>query len=174
MSIHASTLAKSNIIRHQTQQILLSLQSSNPSAWLRSTPQNEVKVDFARDNAEENAQPAAVQTAKFLMQRSSVRPRSCKIGQKDSTAEKNYLIHPPEFLNRLGVSYGIDLHVRSTGAWQVSLNVFRAVPKSAPIFEYCRKGDISAVRCLLANGYASPWDRDPSGMTPLHVRTVPS
>jgi len=56
--------------------------------------------------------------------------------------------------------------------WKHSLEVFRAAPETAPIFDFCRDGNLEVVRTLLKNGHASPWDRDPEGRTPLFVRSL--
>jgi len=70
----------------------------------------------------------------------------------------------------LGMSRGVLLSGRATSGWQFSIQPFRAVPENALIFEFCRNGNLEAVRSLFERGEASPWDRDPAGLTPLWVR----
>lgn len=94
-------------------------------------------------------------------------PESRKFNQADMV----YFFYPPRLLNLLGISRGMEIVIRrSTVGWQYSLRDFRVVPENAPIFEFCRDGNLSAVRTLFMSGHASPWDRDPTGRTPLWVR----
>lgn len=107
-------------------------------------------------------------TTRTVCHRSAIKqqhPSSRKREQESAV----YFFYPPRLLNKFGVSYGMQITARSTAGWQYSLSIFRAVPENAPIFEFCRDGNLSAVRTLLATGNASPWDRDPTGRTPLWV-----
>ncbi|KAH8596173.1 hypothetical protein B0O99DRAFT_594006 [Bisporella sp. PMI_857] len=81
----------------------------------------------------------------------------------------SYLLCPPELLVRFGISYGLHFTARATAGWQYTLNIFRTIPKTAPIFTFCQDGNTAAVKSLLRDGHASPWDRDPDGRTPLWV-----
>ena len=92
-------------------------------------------------------------------------PESRKYDQKNAV----HFFYPPRLINKLGISYGVQITSRSTAGWQYSLNIFRTVPENSPIFEFCRDGNLSAVRTLLTTRNASPWDRDPMGRTPLWV-----
>lgn len=53
-----------------------------------------------------------------------------------------------------------------------SLRAFRTIPSDALIFEFCREGNVAGVRSLLQRSLASPFDRDESGVTPLHVSAI--
>jgi len=83
------------------------------------------------------------------------------------TNDSNYVLSPSSLLGMFGVSYG--LHARIINGWQFSLQPFNAVPAGAPIFEFCRDGNISGIQTLLSGGYASLRDRNPMGQTPLWV-----
>lgn len=63
----------------------------------------------------------------------------------------------------------VSLFSNATG-WQFNFNPVRAVPDNSPIFNACRKGNVSVVRYLLSEGEASVRDTDSKGWTPLHVR----
>jgi hypothetical protein len=80
------------------------------------------------------------------------------------------------------VRYGaeISLSRASSGIWfarkssiQYELRCFPAVSVNAQIFEACKIGDIQWVQALFQRGEASPFDTDPEGWTPLHVRYFP-
>jgi len=88
---------------------------------------------------------------------------------KRSPHKRGYFLYPPKILSIFGVSYGVDVAAICTAGWKYSLQIFRAVPENALIFEFCREGNLAAVRTLLSTGNASPWDRDPEGRTPLYV-----
>lgn len=73
----------------------------------------------------------------------------------------------------LGITTSLDVMIsKSIRGWKNTLRAFRAVPAEALIFEFCTKGNVEGVRTLLARGDASVWDRDPDGMTPLHVSVI--
>ena len=55
------------------------------------------------------------------------------------------------------------------GAWQYNLRPIRIIPKSAPVFEACRTGDLQKVMKLLEDREATIYDTDSDGYTPLHV-----
>lgn len=46
------------------------------------------------------------------------------------------------------------------------------MPYNAPIFEFCREGNVGAVRRLLTDGHASVDDVNRIGETPLHVSLI--
>ena len=82
----------------------------------------------------------------------------------------SYIISPAPWLVRLGFHYGLHLgFLSSTQGWKNTLKTFCPVPDDALIFEFCRQGNVSAVRSLLLGGYASVRDTDSRGYTPLHV-----
>ena len=83
----------------------------------------------------------------------------------------SYTIYPAPWLVRLGVHYGLHFGVLSspTQGWKNTINTFCPVPDDALIFEFCRQGNVPAVRNLLSAGHASVRDTDSRGYTPLHV-----
>lgn len=85
--------------------------------------------------------------------------------------ETSYTIYPATWLVRMGVHYGLRLKFlsSSTQGWQTTLKAFCPVPDDAVIFEFCRQGNLPAVRSLLSAGHASVRDTDSRGYTPLHV-----
>ena len=95
---------------------------------------------------------------------------ACCVQDQDEH-ETAYTIYPAQWMIRLGIRYGLHLKLcsSSTQGWQNSLKTFNPVPDDALIFEYCEKGNISAVRGLLSRGLASVKDTNSDGYTPLHV-----
>jgi hypothetical protein len=75
----------------------------------------------------------------------------------------------PKLLRKMGISVGMQISARSTSGWKYSIHPFQSVPEEAIIFDFCREGNVAAVRTLFNRGEASPWDRDPLGRTPLWV-----
>lgn len=90
--------------------------------------------------------------------------------------ENFYMFHPANWLVSLGVKTSLDVLIsRSTQGWKNNLSsrTFRAVPKDALIFQFCRDGNLEGVKTLLARGDASLMDRSPNGRTLLHVSIMP-
>ncbi len=85
--------------------------------------------------------------------------------------ETSYTIYPATWLVRLGIHRGLRLKFlsSSTQGWKASLKAFCPVPDDALIFDFCKEGNISAVKSLLSRGHASVRDTDSAGYTPLHV-----
>ena len=95
--------------------------------------------------------------------------------EQDQQVHKiSYTIYPSPWLIRLGIHYGLRLGFlsSSTQGWKNTLNTFCPVPDDALIFEFCRQGNVPAVRDLLSRGHASVRDTDSWGATPLHVSLV--
>ena len=85
----------------------------------------------------------------------------------------SYTISPASWLVRLGIDYGLQLSfVSSSRGWKNTLNSFCTVPDDALIFEFCKQGNIPAVRTLLSGGHASVRDTNSEGYTPLHVSSI--
>ena len=91
--------------------------------------------------------------------------------QDQGEHETSYTVYPAGWLIQLGIRYGLRLKLgfSATQGWKTALKSFCPVPDDALIFEFCRQGNISAVRELLSGGYASVRDTDSRGYTPLHV-----
>ncbi|KAL2066003.1 hypothetical protein VTL71DRAFT_2074 [Oculimacula yallundae] len=100
-------------------------------------------------------------TAKIVSSRTSTEDR-----------QSTHVFYPSWLLQRLGLSYGVWIQGVSTNGWQCNIRLFNTVPKDAPIFKYCREGNLSAVQTLLTSGYASVRDRDPNGRTPLSYASM--
>ena len=85
--------------------------------------------------------------------------------------ETSYTIYPAAWLIRLGVQYGLNFRFlsSSTQGWKTTLKAFCPVPDDALIFEFCKEGNVPAVRSLLSRGHASVRDTNSQGYTPLHV-----
>lgn len=83
----------------------------------------------------------------------------------------SYTISPAPWLIRLGIHYGLHLGFlsSSTHGWKNTLQTFCPVPDNALIFDFCRQGNVPAVRSLLSGGHASVRDTNSQGYTPLHV-----
>ena len=87
--------------------------------------------------------------------------------------ETSYTISPAPWLVRLGFRYGLYLgFLSSAQGWKNTLKPFCPVPDDALIFEFCRQGNVPAVRSLLSGGHASVRDTDSRGYTPLHVSLI--
>ena len=83
----------------------------------------------------------------------------------------SFTIYPAPWMIRLGIRYGLHLGFlsSSTQGWKNTLKSVCPVPDDALIFEFCRQGNVPAVRSLLSGGHASVRDTDSQGHTPLHV-----
>ena len=85
----------------------------------------------------------------------------------------SYTISPAPWLVRLGFHYGLHLGFLSfTQGLKTTLQTFCPVPDDALIFEFCKEGNVSAVRRLFSRGHASVRDTDSRGYTPLHVSLI--
>jgi hypothetical protein len=83
--------------------------------------------------------------------------------------DSSCVLYPSNFLRKLGMSYGIWVQSKSMTGWQFSLQPFIAVPSDSAMFQFCRDGNVPAIKVLLSLGQASVRDRDPLGRTPLWV-----
>lgn len=89
---------------------------------------------------------------------------------KNVDVVSSFTFFPSWWLNRVGMKYGMEANLSSTPTgWQFNFNPIRVVPDDSPIFNACRKGSISTVQFLLAEGEASVRDTNSKGWTPLHV-----
>jgi hypothetical protein len=79
------------------------------------------------------------------------------------------VLYPSRGGRFLGFSHGVLVTARLTVGWKYMIEPFRAVSEDSLIFEFCKSGNVDAVRLLLQRGEASPLDRDPKGRTPLWV-----
>jgi Ankyrin repeats (many copies) len=93
-------------------------------------------------------------------------PRS----NKNVDVVSSFTFFPSWWLNKVGLKYGIEANLFGTPVgWQFNINPIRAMPDDSPIFSASRKGDLSTVRFLIAEGGASVKDTNSKGWTPLHV-----
>lgn len=66
-----------------------------------------------------------------------------------------------------------SFNVRSLDTSKLRLaDVTQVVPESSPIFEFCRQGNLEAVKHLIGSRNASVNDMTPKGWTPLHVSSL--
>jgi hypothetical protein len=84
-----------------------------------------------------------------------------------------FIFHPASWLIRIGFKYGLEAMITNTRAgWQYNILPVRSVPDDALIFEFCKLGNVDAVRELFRRGDASVLDVDSDGWRPLHVCAV--
>jgi hypothetical protein len=98
--------------------------------------------------------------------------RTVRSSEVCETSESRVLcvVYPNAGGRFLGMSRGILVSATSSSGWRYTIQPFRAVAEDSLIFEFCRKGNLEGVRTLFERREASPWDRDPTGQTPLWVR----
>ena len=156
----------------RTETIVQTLEHRTPAAVAQSL--NDCTRSTTHLSLQENVASCFYHSEADLLPTTIVRRRHSAIKQRPprsrrSFRETRYVFYPPTLLQMLGISYGMQITSRSTAGWQYTLNIFRAVPENAPIFQFCRDGNLPAVRTLLTTGNASVWDLDPMGRTPLSV-----
>jgi hypothetical protein len=96
--------------------------------------------------------------------------RGISVFQQFRSTHTKAVLHPARWLQQCGLHRGfiMRLSLNSLGL-DCSLKSYRAVPDNAPVFDYCRDGNIKAVQALFDSGLASPWDANSRGFTPLFV-----
>lgn len=83
----------------------------------------------------------------------------------------SFIFYPSSWFSRLGFRAGAEANIQfspNTG-WRFHVTPVWAVPESSLIFDFCRTGNVAAVKQMLARGDASVKDTSPKGWTPLHV-----
>lgn len=83
----------------------------------------------------------------------------------DLEYQKTFIFFVP-FLRR---GLAMQTTTRSYGHWTRTLRFSPVVSADAPIFQFCRSGNVEGVRTLFKSGLASPFDATMNGYTPLHV-----
>ena len=85
--------------------------------------------------------------------------------------ESSFRILPAQWLLKLGFNYAYNIfaHDSSTQGWQWCIKPINLVPDEAPIFDFCKQGNLEKVRDLFSRNLASVRDVDSEGYTPLHV-----
>lgn len=97
------------------------------------------------------------------------------LGEEDHLPEYEYEssfnVYPALWLLKLGFNYGYHISTSSSPfqGWTNNIQPFTLVPDDALIFEFCKIGDLAAVRTLLSRNLASVRDSNSEGLTPLHV-----
>ena len=94
--------------------------------------------------------------------KSGSRPYGGKVDVKTS-----FLFYPARWLTKFGFCYAVEASF--SGPNSLYIRPIRAVPDNALIFDFCRRGNISAVQTMLQRGDASTGDTSSKGWTPLHV-----
>ena len=110
--------------------------------------------------------------SKTKLQISSDQDDLTRCGRLDQCEhESTYTIYPAAWLVWLGIRRGFRLGFQSSPiqGWKTTLKTYRPVPDDALIFNFCKDGNLPAVRTLLLGGQASVRDTDSWGCTPLHV-----
>jgi hypothetical protein len=73
----------------------------------------------------------------------------------------------PKWVN--GRTYQATLR-KSYQGWDQSFRTYRVVSYDAPVLHYSMAGDVEGLQRLFKDMLASPFEIDPEGRTPLHVR----
>jgi hypothetical protein len=60
--------------------------------------------------------------------------------------------------------------VKSYQGWDQSFRSYRTVSYNSPVFQYSMQDDVASLQRLFEAGNSSPFEVDPDGRTPLHVR----
>ena len=88
-------------------------------------------------------------------------------GADQHQIETSFTVVPAPWL----FSYGLRVcMIKATQNIKHNVQYFPLVPEDATIFDFCKKGNIDAVRTLFDKRMASPFDTSMSGWMPLHVR----
>ena len=150
--------------------------SGSGSAWSKKREQTWVKRTLTRNRSVMEYFLGTVHidsSTKLQTLRETSDLASC-YEQDQQEHETSCVIYPALWLIRLGIQHGLRLGFlsSSTQGWKHTLNFFCPVPDDALIFEFCRQGNVPAVRSLLSGGHASVRDTDSRGYTPLHVSLV--
>ncbi|KAE9374686.1 hypothetical protein N431DRAFT_464918 [Stipitochalara longipes BDJ] len=92
---------------------------------------------------------------------------------KNVDVVSSFTFFPSWWLTKVGMKHGMEANLLSTPTgWQFNFNPIRAVPDDSPIFNACRRGNVSTVRFLLSEGAASVRDTNSKGWTPLHFAAL--
>ncbi|KAK8104487.1 uncharacterized protein PG998_011520 [Apiospora kogelbergensis] len=89
-------------------------------------------------------------------------------GLEEALSKLTSYIKNQDHNQALSLSPASALHPTVEVGWKNTLRTFRAVPDSVAIFEFCRSGNLPAVRTMLTSGQASALDTNSIGWTPLH------
>lgn len=91
--------------------------------------------------------------------------------QEQEEQQTSCTVSPAAWLSILGLNWGFHVNLAHSyvKGWKFTVDPFRAIPDDSLIFEFCRAGNLDAVRTLLTKGQASVRDTDSSGKTPLFV-----
>jgi hypothetical protein len=123
-----------------------------------------------RDEKQQEIPPGFDSTDADLYEQQTDHQAAVRVKTSHSKFQKSNIIlqFPVRFLSRR-----FELRFRrSYGGWDHSLRAYRMVPFDAPVFDFCLNGEVEKVQVLFDAELASPFDSDPDGNTPLHVRTL--
>lgn len=93
---------------------------------------------------------------------------------KEAINSKDKVIIDQKFIPRFRL-FANGLWIQSTrihGNWQYTFRPIRIIPRTAPIFEACRNGDLEQVIYLFRDGSVTIFDTTQSGWTLLHVSVL--
>lgn len=109
----------------------------------------------------------SVRSAQKRLQWAGTESMADRTGDDQCESETWITVRPASWLMTLGIKYGLHLNLQRHAfqGWRHSLRSFCLVRDDAPIFEFCKKGNVSGVRQLLCNGEASVGDTNSQGET---------
>lgn len=82
----------------------------------------------------------------------------------------SFILHPASWATRWGLMCGIQMSLlKSNIGWKYVLSLIRSVSDNSLIFDFCKDGNVNAVRELFSRGEASVSVTDSYGRQPLHV-----
>jgi len=147
-----SSTMKMKKIRHASQQIYTSLYRTLFGSVYFST--QEASIEHLWEDADEKESATGEDRAS---------------GERQRELATKITFVPSKWLCKTFLEHGLEFSMRGGSQWKYGFRTFHSVADDAHIFEFCRNGNIEAVKTLLKRGEASPWDTDSHGWTPLHV-----
>lgn len=92
------------------------------------------------------------------------------ISKEQLQVETSFSFVPSWWVTRFMTARAVKIDVLklSTQGWQANMHSFNIIPKDSPIFEFCREGNLDAVRYLIGSRKAAVNDMTEEGWTPLH------
>ncbi|KAL4874650.1 hypothetical protein BJY04DRAFT_11107 [Aspergillus karnatakaensis] len=90
--------------------------------------------------------------------------------RSETDTETSIIFHPAPWLLKLGLRYGLNaMSINHHKTWQYTIMPVHAVPNDSLIFDFCKDGNVEAIKRLFDRGEASVYDTDTNGWTPLFV-----
>ena len=96
---------------------------------------------------------------------------SCQTPQPQTTF--SIILHPTLWNIRWALKFELELILSmSLIGWKYVVVPVRTVCDNSPLFQFCKAGNLNAVRGLFSKGNASILDTNSHGCQPLHVSTL--